>query len=95
LKPGYLTTEFWVMVVTALLTLLAGFNVVGPDWAKLHEPIVNALAFLASAIVPAAYAISRAIAKGKHQAAAGALAATRLAYTPQPEIPAGTGKRRA
>jgi hypothetical protein len=97
LKPGLLTTEFWVTAVTAVLTLLAGFNVVGPDWAKMHEPIVNALAFLATAIIPAAYALSRAIAKGKHQAAAAALAAARIPYVPQalPEIQSGTGRHRA
>lgn len=94
LKSGVATTEFWVTVITALLTLLAGFNVVGPDWAKLHEPIVNALAFLATAIIPAAYALSRAIIKGKHQAASAALLATRVT-TDSTELVAGVGRHRA
>lgn len=69
LKRGVTTTEFWLTVTGALLTLLAGLGVIGPDWANKHEPIVQALALLASVLGPGLYALSRGVAKHGHQLA--------------------------
>jgi len=56
-KNGLLTTEFWVTVVTLLLPL--GTLVLHRDLSD----YVQVIAFAASAVATAAYAISRALAK--------------------------------
>lgn len=38
LKPGFLTTEFWVTAIVSILSVLAGFGVIGPqDQTQLME----------------------------------------------------------
>lgn len=69
LRPGPQTSEFWLTLVGGLFTLLAAFGVIGPNWAHLHEQVVQAVAFLASSLYVGAYALSRAIAKRAHQQA--------------------------
>lgn len=95
LKSGIATTEFWIVVITAGMSLAVALGWVGPDFAKKHEDLVNALALLAATIGPGLYAIARGIAKGKHAAASGALAAARVPYAPTPVIPSGPGTHRA
>jgi|tagenome__1003787_1003787.scaffolds.fasta_scaffold18262795_1 multisubunit Na+/H+ antiporter MnhG subunit len=69
LSSGPKTTEFWLTLVGGVFTLLAAFGVLGPDWAKMHEQVVQAVAFLASSIYIGAYGLSRALAKRAHQQA--------------------------
>lgn len=38
LKPGFMTSEYWVTVITALLSLLAAAGVIGPTDA---QPLVE------------------------------------------------------
>jgi len=52
-KPGYLTTEFWVIVLTAVGSVVAA----SASW------LTPRYAALASAIAAGAYAIARGIAK--------------------------------
>ena len=72
---GVTTTEFWVVIVNSVLMLLAAFGVIGPDWSKLHEQVVQAIAFIAASIVVGAYAIGRALVKRAHANAVATAAA--------------------
>lgn len=95
LKPGVLTTEFWVTVITSLVALLTATNVISPGFADKQKAAIDALAFLASAIAPLGYAISRGIAKRGHsQAVATVVAAHVAAGVPLPVTPAKRSRAR-
>lgn len=95
-KPGYQTSEFWLTVVTSTFALLAAFGVIGPDWAKLHEQAVQALALLAAALAPGLYAIARGITKHAQAGAAASVLNQRIAYGQEaPVTPTPTVRRRA
>lgn len=77
LKPGWVTSEFWLTLAASVMSLLVGLHVVGPDFAKAHEDVVNALCFLAATLAPAIYAVARSIAKSGHQKAVATVIASR------------------
>ena len=79
-KPGYVTSEFWLTLVTAVIGVLVGLHVIGPDFAKAHEGLVNAPALLGSLLAPGLYAISRGIIKHAQTQAAAAVLNQRMAY---------------
>lgn len=78
LRPGIATTEFWLTLATSVIAFLVGLGVVGPDFAKAHEQVVNALCLLAATVAPAVYAIARGLAKHGQQQAAAAVSVARL-----------------
>lgn len=84
LKPGIQSTEFWMTLATTVVSLLVGLGVVGPDFAKAHEQLVNAACMLAAIVAPGLYAIGRGIAKHGHQRAVGDVLA---AHVPLPPLP--------
>jgi hypothetical protein len=55
MKPGYLTTEFWLTILTLLLSGLIQSGLIGDG-----TQLVKACAFAASTLTTIAYAISRA-----------------------------------
>jgi hypothetical protein len=72
-KPGYLTTEWWITVVT---TAWAFFGHSLPSWEQA----------LVATVVPATYQIGRAVVKASADRAAAAQA-TAAAATPGPSPP--------
>lgn len=61
LKPGYRTTEFWGTIIVHLFALIG--IVYGIDTTK-YEPLIPALALVASSVAQSAYSIARARTKG-------------------------------
>jgi uncharacterized membrane protein YccC len=61
IKPGYKTTEFWMTVVTAVITLLIGYGIMSSEEGELWLGLVAAL--LPAVIAVASYSISRSIVK--------------------------------
>ena len=62
LKPGYLTTEFWITVIVTLCSLLWGANVLDPEAAGTANKIFG---FVVAALSGLGYTVSRGLAKGK------------------------------
>ncbi len=60
IKPGYLTTEFWMSIGVAIVGLLIGYGVLTSEEADLWLALIAAII---PAIVTVGYSISRAIAK--------------------------------
>lgn len=69
LTPPYAQVHFWAVIITSVIALLVALGYVGPDFAKKHEDVVNAVALLASVLGPAIYALARGIAQHGHQQA--------------------------
>lgn len=61
-KPGYLTTEFWLTTVAMLLSVLYASGVIGPDSTS---SVGKAIALVAGALSTMGYTISRGTAKAK------------------------------
>ncbi len=61
LKPGYLTTEFWITIVVTLCSLLWGANVLDPEAAGTANKIFG---FVVAALSGLGYTVSRGLAKG-------------------------------
>jgi hypothetical protein len=59
-KPGYLTTEFWITVVVALASLAWGAGVVDPAGSDGADKIFG---FVVSALSALGYTVSRGLAK--------------------------------
>jgi hypothetical protein len=63
IKPGYLTSEMWLVVVTTILSFLAAFGVISQEeaatWKELIVPLVPGI------IAVAAYIWSRTQVKTK------------------------------
>ena len=60
LKPGYLTTEFWITVIVTLCSLLWGANVLDPEAAGTANKIFG---FVVAALSGLGYTVSRGLAK--------------------------------
>lgn len=60
IKPGYLTTEFWMSIGVAVVGLLIGYGVLTSEEADLWLALIAAII---PAIVTVGYSISRAIVK--------------------------------
>ena len=59
-KPGYLTTEFWITVIVALGSLLWGAGVLDPEGAGTANKVFGLVVSGLSAI---GYTVSRGLAK--------------------------------
>lgn len=94
-KSGARTSEFWLTLVAAVLGVLVGLGVIGPDFAKNHEQLVNSLALLGSLLAPGLYAISRGITKHGQVAAAASVLNQRIAYGATTVAPTPARKRTA
>lgn len=95
LTPPYAQVHFWAVIVASVISLLVGLNLVGPDFAKSHEDLVNAVALLASVLGPSLYAVARGISQHGHQVAQAQVLAAKLNTQAMYGPPAGPGKRRA
>lgn len=78
LTPPWAQVHFWAVIAASVISLLVALGVVGPDFAKSHEDVVNAVALLASVLGPAIYALARGIAQHGHQKAVATVLAARL-----------------
>ena len=59
-KPGYLTTEFWITVVVALGSLLWGAGILDPEGAGTANKVFG---LVVSGLSAVGYTISRGLAK--------------------------------
>jgi len=59
MKSGIQTSEFWLSVFTALISILAAFGVQVTDPDKLVNALAIVAAFIANAIVAAVYTTQR------------------------------------
>ena len=59
-KPGYLTTEFWITVVVALSSLLWGAGALDPEGAGTANKVFG---LLVSGLSAVGYTVSRGLAK--------------------------------
>jgi hypothetical protein len=59
-KSGIVTTEFWKAAIVAVIGLLTGLGIIGPNFkSSISESIVDAAALLAAAIASGAYSLAR------------------------------------
>jgi hypothetical protein len=61
MKPGYKTTEFWLAVGAAVLSLLMIYGVLSQDQAAAWQELITAVAPLL--VVAFSYPLSRGLAK--------------------------------
>lgn len=64
-KAGYKTSEMWITLGSALLTLLIGYGVMTTEEAEAWRGVMIAAVPLSLSIITAAYSISRGQAKRK------------------------------
>lgn len=90
--PAWQSPTFWLTHAAALVALLTGLGVIGPDFAKRHEDVVNAVALLAATLAPALWAFSHVLAHKAHLQAyasiVGSTAANTYVLTPPSAAPA-------
>jgi hypothetical protein len=59
-KPGYLTSEFWKAAIIAVLGLLKGLGLIGPDFSNsTSDAVLDSAALLAAALASIGYSIAR------------------------------------
>ena len=59
-KPGYLTTEFWLTICVTLASILWGADILDPDQAGTANKVFG---FVVAALTAVGYTVSRGLAK--------------------------------
>lgn len=66
-KPGYRTTELWLAVATAVISILIAYGVLSAEEAEAWQALAVAIVPLALSIASGAYSYSRAKVKAYSQ----------------------------
>jgi len=91
-KPGYLTTELWLGVATAIISILIAYGIISNDEASAWQALAAAVVPLALAMVSQSYSKSRATVKTAQMETGVRLESMRLESMRLESVRAETGR---